>query len=342
MRKRWSTLLLLLLVTTLALSCGALQKSAGPAASDRFETVRAHVQAWLSALKADTALISSSELKKTIVDDWENQKDKYLIVSVRKPEDYDKAGHIPHAINIYWPDIVNDENLARLDPHKTLIHYCYFGHGSMISSTMLNLLGYDCRSLNFGMMGWNLDALVKEPWDRKADYEVEKGVNRSEESYRSPVMTSKQGDVKSLIKEMAVKYLSGEGSPVIVSSDVKAIIADWDRKKAEYQVVDVRSKREYKIGHVPHSIHIPWAEIAKMKNLRKLDPDKTAIVYSENGQTGQLAATVLSLLGYKTVDMKFGMMDWNSKHVDGSALWNGAAGYPVERSPQNTETRSVP
>ena len=133
------------------------------------------------------------------------------------------------------------------------------------------------------------------------------------------------------IKELARKYLSGEGSPVIISSDVKAIIDDWKSKGTEYQIIDVRSEKDYKIGHVPHSINIPWKKIAELNNLKKLDPGKTIILYSENGQTGQLATTALSLLGYRAVDMKFGMMDWNKKYIDKSMLWNGSAGYPVEK-----------
>jgi rhodanese-related sulfurtransferase len=181
------------------------------------------------------------------------------------------------------------------------------------------------------MMGWNLDALVKEPWDRKADYEVETTVNRSNESYLLPVIASSQPDTKSIIKELARKYLVGEGSPVIISFDVKTIIDDWNSKKVEYQVVDVRSKKDYETGHISHSINIPWVKIAELNNLKKLDPNRTTIVYSENGQTGQLATTVLCLLGYRAVDIKFGMMDWNKAYVDRSKQWDGTADYPVEK-----------
>ena len=95
-------------------------------------------------------------------------------------------------------------------------------------------------------------------------------------------------------------------------------------------MVDVRSRADYAKGHVPHSVNIPWTSVAEKSSLVQLDPNKTAILYSENGQTGQLATTVLSLLGYHAVDMKFGMMDWNKSCVDSSAQWNLAAGYPVE------------
>ena len=128
---------------------------------------------------------------------------------------------------------------------------------------------------------------------------------------------------------MARKYLGGEGSPVVTSSDVKAIVDNWDQMEVEYQIVDVRSKADYEIGHIPYSINIPWACITETEHLRRLDPDRIVIVYSENGQTGQIAATLLNLLGYHAVDMKFGMMDWNTSYVDTSKQWDGAADYPV-------------
>jgi len=338
-RNRWSIVLLFIMATVMATGCWKECVTNRADAYDKFEIVRAAIQSWLSEVRADKVLVSASTLKETIVDDWARQKDRYQIVSVRKPDDYTTAGHIPHAVNIYWVDIVTDESLERLDPQKTLILYCYYGHGSMLSCTILDLLGYKCRSLGFGMMGWNLDALVKEPWDQRADYEVESTVNESKGAFSPPVIASDQGDALGIIKKMAREYLSQEGSPVITASDTKAIIDDWDRRNLEYQVVDVRSKRDYEAGHVPHSINIPWEKIAERGNLRKLDPKKIVIICSENGQTGQLATTVLGLLGYRAVDMKFGMMDWNRSNVDGSELWGGAAQYPIELSTQGVEPR---
>jgi len=304
-------------------------------ADDKFESIRVYIKAWLSEADTNKLIISSSYLKETIIDNWDKQRDQYQIVSVRKPDDYNNAGHIPNAINIYWIDIVNDESLAQLDTTKTLIIYCYYGHGSMISYTILSLLGYRCYSLDFGMMDWNLDALVKEPWDQEADYEVEITANKHEETYLPPIIASEQGDAKSIIKEMAIKYFSREGSPVIISSDVKAIVDDWEHKKTEYQIVSVGTKKDYEKGHIPNSINIPWTEIAEIENLKKLDPYKTIIVYSDNGQTGQFATTVLNLLGYKAVDMKFGMMDWNKAYIDKFKLWDGFSDYRVERSSEH-------
>lgn len=298
--------------------------------SDKFEMTRFYIQTWLSEASNDCPIISSSCLKEKILDDWSNKHKQYQIVSVRKPIDYKTAGHIPHAINIYWIDIVTDESFSLLDSQKTIVLYCYYGHGSMISCTILSLLGYRCYSLDFGMMDWNLDALVKEPYDQMADYDVEKTVNLSIESYTTPVIMSDQTDSKNIIKEMARKYLAGDGSPIIRSSDVKAIVDNCDFKKAEYQIVDVRLERDYESGHVPNAINIPWLRIAENENLRKLDPHKTVIVCSDNGQLGQLASTILNMLGYNSVNMLFGMLDWNKAYVDNHNQCDGVNRYPVE------------
>jgi rhodanese-related sulfurtransferase len=292
--------------------------------------VRTYIQNWLSESSKTILIISSSYLKEEIVEDWNNQSDKYQIVSVRKSDHYKKAGHIANAINIYWVDMMRDECLNRLEPDKTLVHYCYYGHGSMITSTILNLLDYRCYSLDFGMMDWNLDALKKQPWDQTSDYEVEITVNKSRKTYPVPKIESNYTDAKSIVEEMAEKYLAIEGSPVIRSSDVKTIIDNWDNRKAEFQIVDVRPKIKYKRGHAPYSINIPWVKIADIESVTKIDPQRTVIVCSENGQTGQLVTTVLNLLGYQAVNMLFGMMDWNKEFVDSHNQWDGVASYPVE------------
>jgi rhodanese-related sulfurtransferase len=328
MSRGWLRRAAAVILGAITLSCGHQEDAGKIPASDRFETVRAHIHTWLSGMDPEGPILPTSDLK-VIIDDWERQRTHYQIVSVRRPDDYRCAGHIPHAANIYWVDIVADENLARLDSSRILILYCSYGHGSMISATILGLLGYECSSLDFGMMNWNLDALIKEPWDRQADHEVETVAIEPSATYSTPEITGEQTDARGIILEMASRYFSGEGSPVMRPSEVATIIGDWDQQSSDYQIVDVRASEEYRKGHVPRAIYIPWREIARVENLTKIDPDRTVIVCSANGQRGQLAATALNLMGYRAVNMLFGMMDWNRSQVAGRDLWDGAAGYPV-------------
>jgi rhodanese-related sulfurtransferase len=75
---------------------------------------------------------------------------KYFLVDLRRMEDY-KKGHIPGAINIFWLDILKEENLKKLPVNKEILIYCYVGHTSSQVAVLLNLLGYKVKALKFGM-----------------------------------------------------------------------------------------------------------------------------------------------------------------------------------------------
>jgi rhodanese-related sulfurtransferase len=87
---------------------------------------------------------------------------------------------------------------------------------------------------------------------------------------------------------------------------------------------------DYEAGHIPHAINIHWKELADPANLAKLDPNKTVIVYCYTGPTAQIASTVLNILGYSAINMKYGMMDWNTDCVSTGVVWDGVAVYPVQ------------
>lgn len=298
---------------------------------DRFEPLRSYIQSWLEQLDNFGPTIPSFYVKEHIIDDWTHQRENYQIISNRESDHYNNDGHIPHSINIVWTDVIVEEKLLLLDQNKTQIFYSYYGCDSMLVTTITSLLGYQCKSLDFGMMDWNRDALVKESWDQNSDFSVEVIVNEGLETYSSPVILSERTDIKNIIKDQVNKYFSRKTSHIIRSEYVKEIIAFWENKKNEYQIVDVRQNFNYTTGHVPHAINIHWLEIVDTENLHKLDPEKTLIIYSENGQTGQLATTALNLLGYQAVNILFGMMDWNRSFVSNRYCWDGIANYPVDR-----------
>jgi rhodanese-related sulfurtransferase len=75
-------------------------------------------------------------------------------------------------------------------------------------------------------------------------------------------------------------------------------------------IVSVRSPEHYAVGHVPGAINIPWRSVAASENLAKLSPDEKIVAYCYTGHTGQVAATVLGMLGYDVSNVKYGMMGW--------------------------------
>lgn len=96
-------------------------------------------------------------------------------------------------------------------------------------------------------------------------------------------------------------------------------------------IVSVRKPEDYAKGHIPGAVNIFWKNIATPESLAALPKDKPIVVYCYTGHTGQIAATVLRLLGYDTTNLKYGMMGWTDDDaVLATPRFEGAAGYPTE------------
>jgi len=99
-----------------------------------------------------------------------------VLISMQSKEDYAK-GHIPGTINIPGPDFLKgDERLLNLPKNKKIIVTCYLGHYSSQGAMLLNQLGYDAYSLQWGAAGWNISMTGKViPLVTKGmNYEIEK------------------------------------------------------------------------------------------------------------------------------------------------------------------------
>jgi rhodanese-related sulfurtransferase len=116
------------------------------------------------------------------------------------------------------------------------------------------------------------------------------------------------GDL-AVIQKAADAYLSSDKSPVISADALFENLNDGDTSNDPF-VLSVRSPDHYALGHIPGAINIPWKNVAELDNLAKLPKDKQIVVYCYTGHTGQIATTVLNLLGYDAVNLKFGMMGW--------------------------------
>ena len=64
------------------------------------------------------------------------------------------------------------------------------------------------------------------------------------------------------------------------------------------------------MGHIPGAINIPWREVAKQENLAKLPKDRQIVVYCYTGHTASQITALLNILGYDTINLKFGMTSW--------------------------------
>ncbi|AGB41072.1 Rhodanese-related sulfurtransferase [Halobacteroides halobius DSM 5150] len=80
----------------------------------------------------------------------------------------------------------------------------------------------------------------------------------------------------------------------------------------QIQILDVRTKREYKQGHIPKSLNIPVSKIES--NLNKIDKNKEIITVCASGMRSKKAAKKLVKAGYEKVkNMPGGMKAWQGK-----------------------------
>ena len=103
----------------------------------------------------------------------------------------------------------------------------------------------------------------------------------------------------------AIGYLSRLGIKQITAREL-------DQKKG-MTVLDTRTDKEYKQGHIPGSIHIELSEIGnKAKKLRK---DKDLVVYCQNGNRSIWAIKRLMGMGFTSLyNLKGGYGAWKRIH----------------------------
>ena len=291
-------------------------------------TAEAQLDGWSPTISAD-ALYEN-------LNDGDTSNDPF-IVSVRSAEHY-ALGHVPGAINIPWKGIAKPENLAKLPTDQPIVVYCYTGHTGQIATTVLRLLGYEVQNLKFGMMGWTQNDEVLGitrfgPDTDQRDYPLETEANEATETYDYPVVSTGESDAQEIVRAAADAWLNSEDTTPIVSADsVFENLSDGDTSN-DPVVLSVRSADAYAMGHIAGAINIPWSQIASAENLAKLPPDQQIMVYCYTGHTGQVATTVLGVLGYQVSNIKYGMMGWTEDdEVLGTARYDPATSpdYPVE------------
>jgi rhodanese-related sulfurtransferase len=296
----------------------------GPSEFDQIATT---AEKYLSSGRAPT--ISAEDVQNKIV---LGKDPGYFLLSVRKPED-DAKGHVPGAITIPWNQVYKPENLAKLPKDKKIVVICYTGHTASQVTMLLNLLGYEAYAMKFGMSAWtdNKDVLgMAVPVLVPGNYPMDTKVDPGKSENTPPTLKTGKKDLNSIILARAETYLTSGKAPTISAEDVqnKVVVG----KDPSYFILSVRSEEHDAKGHVPGAITIPFKQIAKLENLKKLPTGKKIIVVCYTGHTASQTAMLLNLLGYDAYAMKFGLSAWTDdkgvlavKPYDGKPL-----NYPVE------------
>lgn len=95
----------------------------------------------------------------------------------------------------------------------------------------------------------------------------------------------------------------------------KAIKAD------SVQLLDVRSPQEFAEGHIAGAININvQSDDFRQRADKELSKDSTILVYCRSGRRSMDAAETLTELGYKVVNLKDGIIEWNEEGLPVKAI----------------------
>lgn len=234
-----------------------------------------------------------------------------FILDIRQPDVYNE-GHIKGAVNAPWGTAIS-ENLDKLPKSKPIMVYCYTGQTAGQTVALLNMAGFDAKSVN---LGWNLGISKVEG---VADV-TETDVNE----FGQPTGIEIKPEVKTVIDEYFAGLADVKGTKYanykISEDNAKELL---DKEDSSTMFLSIRKADHYAEGHIQGAENIPFGK-DMYKEFNTLPKDKKIIVYCYTGQTAGQTVATLRVLGYDAVSLNGGAgMSVNEPHG-----WTNK-GYPL-------------
>lgn len=294
---KWLALLLaMVMVSAFAVGCSSsdtskdTKKVQQPASTVTIEQV---ADKYYTNMTTDLYKIPEADLKARI----DANDNKMLLLDLRKAEDYAK-GHIKSAINVPFGKV--NEYLDNLPVDKEIIIYCYTGQTAGQAVAIMNMYGYNAKSLNLGF---------DKGWIGKNNFPVDATVNQ----LPANVTPAKpDANIAKILKDYFVNM--PENLNKIPSADLQKMIQNGDKM----QIVDIRKAEDFTKGHIKGAINIPFGEVNK--HFTEFAKDKPVFIYCYTGQTAGQTVAVLNVLG----------VDARSVNAGFDLGWT-AEGMPVEK-----------
>ena len=153
MQRRWTWLILILVALAAFWGCS----------SDDDDPVTPTKTSFQVMAEAGTAYVNDSTtcpgtLAATTLHD---NLDAYTVIDIRAEADY-LAGHIPGAYNSSLGTLITDLTTT-IPAGKPYVIACYSGQSAGHAKIAMEMLGYECYSLAWGMSSWG--PATRSPWD---------------------------------------------------------------------------------------------------------------------------------------------------------------------------------
>lgn len=296
---RWmSILLVVMMMAAFAAGCGnsadtakepaATEQPAEQPAAEKV-TIEQVADKYFANMTDDLYKISEADLKARV----DAGDDSMLIISLRSPEDYAK-GHIKGAVNIPFKQV--GEYLDKLPVDKELIVYCYTGQTAGQTVAILNMYGYNAKSLNLGF---------DKGWVEKNNFPVDTTAN---ELPADVTPATPDPEIAQILKD----YYTNMPDHIY-----KIPVEDLQQKieaGEDMQIVSIRSAEDYAKGHIKGAINIPFREVNK--HFDEFATDKPVYVYCYSGQTAGQTVAVLNVLGIDARSLNAGFdLGWKAANM---------------------------
>ncbi len=234
------------------------------------------------------------------------------VVALTPRSEYDK-GHIEGAVQIDWPDLELSDTSSDA-PIQEWRDAVQRKLGALGLSASDRIVIYDEGSLFASRLWWVLDYL-----GRKDKRVLNGGL---------PAWVQASGSVTTgSINPTPVTYTGTPNPPVLAQlGTVRAAVGD-----SQVVLLDVRSPDEYRAGHIPGAVNVPYlqnavestptfwksqADLQRMYTAAGVVPEKKIIPYCSTGVRSAVTFLTLTLIGYPDVALFSGSWAEWSAHPD--------------------------
>ncbi|MEA1896930.1 MAG: rhodanese-like domain-containing protein [Bacteroidota bacterium] len=247
--------------------------------------------------------------------------DNLYVIDIRSSGVYDE-GHIPGAVNCALVDVLDTAALAT-DP---IIVVCFTGQSAGHAVVALRLSGYsDAKVLKWGMSGWHSE---NDSWTGNVGTQVPHGnwvdapgsIVANKEFPDPDLPDYSVTDAEFLAQQVEAMLQGGfkgtVSSEIITKPGLYFINNFWESKDVENW------------GNILGAYRVKPLTIAG-EEFKYIDPSKTIATYCWTGQTSSMVTAYLSVLGYTTTSLKFGVNSIIYNILD-EHKWSAATGCPED------------
>lgn len=215
------------------------------------------------------------------------------ILDIRSAADYAQA-HVKGAVNAPWGTDAIPAILTKIPADKPVYVYCVSGQTAGQTVFLLNLAGFDARSVN---LGYKFGISKVEGVDEVVTTDATT-LDADVTTIDADVLTTITDYYSGLADVKDTEYANYK----ISEADLKAKIDAGE----QLNIVSVRSAMDYALGHIEGATNIPFGN-DMAAGFADLPKDEKVIVYCYSGQTAGQTVAAMRVLGIDAVSLNGGV-----------------------------------